>query len=179
MRAGFLILSFVLFGFNVAGQEKFNFTFETASTLPKFHTYGTEYEIHENPEGSDLNPSLLVGRVNKKPGKSISWSGVVMQLPTEVNLNNGGYLKMKVFSADRKGKVQVKFETEPQTINAYSSTRLGKLNEWQELVFRFKPRNYSFTKLSIAFDLGRVDENIFYFDDITWVEGKRYDNQSQ
>ena len=154
-------------------REKFIFDFETSATLPKFKTFQTDYEISQNPAESDVNSSLLVGRVFKIPDGSIGWSGIVTYTPRKMNLGSGGVLKMKVFATTKKGKVQVKLETEPLAQYEYGVAEITKLNEWEELVFKFKKRSpeINFTKLVIIFSVGTVEKDIYYFDDVQWVEG--------
>jgi len=153
------------------------YDFETTSTLPKFKPFGTTYEVFENPDRNEVNPSLLVGRVVKIPGRSIGWSGVLIIPPDMMNLSKGAHLKMKVYATTKGGTVQVKLETEPKSIHAYSTLKIEKLNEWHDLVFHFNKRpQENYTKLVLIFDYGGVEDHIFYFDDLVWIEGDM-DNQ--
>lgn len=173
IRTVFFISFGVLLMLCGKSQSRFAFDFETASTLPKFNAFGTKYELHENPKESDVNASLLVGRIHKEVGKAYRWSGVSVKAPWYVNLKHGGELKMKVFATTKRGKVQVKFSDENNQIRAYSSAYISGLNQWEELTFRFK-RNVDirFSDLVLTFDEGSVEPHIYFFDDITWIAGR-------
>lgn len=89
-----------------------------------------------------------------------------------MDISNGAFLKMKVFATTKGGTIQVKIETEPKSIHSYSTLKIDKLNQWQELTFPFtKGQVDVFTKLVIIFDYGSVEDHVFYFDDLVWVEG--------
>ncbi len=160
-------------GIAQSSRAQFIYDFETNATLPEFFEFQTEYEIFENPDQSGINTSLLVGRISKIKGNSIGWSGIAMINQPKVNLYNGGYLKMKVFATTKMGTVQVKLETDPRSQQAYGLAEVTKLNEWEELEFHYKAGGtIDYARIVIIFDLGSVEDHTYFFDDITWVNGK-------
>ncbi len=150
---------------------KFVYDFETKATLPDFFEFQTKFEVFENPDQTGINSSLLVGRVSKVKENAIAWSGIAMTNQPDVNLRDGGYLKMKVYATTKMGTVQVKLETDPRGQQTYGLAEITKLNEWQELIFRYKSGGtIDYARIVIIFDLGSVEEHTYYFDDITWVD---------
>jgi len=166
-----LLITGTLFGQD--SRSKFIFDFETTATLPKFKTFQTYYEILENPRITSVNSSLLVGKVSKIPDGSIGWSGIVTETPSGMSLKEGGSLKMKVFATTKMGSVQVKIETDPLIHYEYSVSEISKLNEWEELTFKFKRKSngVKYSKIVVIFSLGSVEGDVYYFDDVEWIEG--------
>lgn len=155
-------------------KTKFIYDFETKATLPEFYKFQTKFEIFENPDQTGLNTSLLVGRVSKIKDTSLSWAGIVMTNQPNVNISDGGYLKMKVFATTKMGTVQVKLETADKLRQVRSSVEITKQNEWQELIFHYKKGGRTnYPRIVLIFDIGSLEEHIYYFDDITWMNGSK------
>lgn len=137
------------------------------SVSPLFETFAnTTFEIVVNPAPDEVNPS---GNVGKSLKSEVAWAGIYTDLGYNLDMTKHRKFTLNVLGP-KAGEVLLKIEdidvgtSQPQEIFA-SYTSAGS---WQALEFIFPDAvSEVFDRVTLFFDFGSEDENIYYFDDLT------------
>ncbi len=143
----------------------------------EFETFSsTTFEVSENPETDAVNNSENVGKTFKS---EVAWSGIYTDLGYNLDLKKQKKFTMKVLGP-KEGTVLFKLEDidEGNVQPIEVSDEYTNPGSWQELEFIFPDApSEAFDRVTLFFDFGSEQENIFYFDDIyllPWNNVSRY-----
>ena len=131
--------------------------------------------ISDNPDASGVNTSNRVWFI-QKPAGSQDWAGASMPLALPIDMNQGPYFYMKVWSPTAGTPILLSFEnsTDPATIYTEAEVNTTKNGSWEILSFNMTEHiNYDPNEV---YNLVSINPNngftgvgaTYYFDDIQY-----------
>lgn len=137
------------------------------TTSPVFETFAnTTFEKVENPAPDEVNSSSNVGKSLKS---EVAWAGIYTDLGYNLDMTKHKKFTLKVLGP-KAGEVLLKLEDiDVGTVQSQEvSASYTNVNSWQQLEFIFPDAvNGAFDRVTLFFDFGSEDENIYYFDDLS------------
>lgn len=137
------------------------------STSPVFEVFSnTTFERVENPAPDEVNPSAHVGESLKS---EVAWAGIYTDLGYNLEMTEHKKFALKVLGP-KAGTVLLKLEDiDVGTIQFQEiSASYTNADSWQQLEFIFHDAvNEAYDRVTLFFDFGSGEENIYYFDDLT------------
>jgi hypothetical protein len=118
-----------------------------------------------------VNTTANVVKFTKTDGAQ-NWAGAFFNVPSALDFDTYGNIKLKVWSPKVGAVVKVKLETVDKIEANYRSVdvKTTVASGWEELVFDFSGVNHDseYVRLVFFFDFeNKGDDAVYYFDEIT------------
>lgn len=137
-------------------------------TPPAFTSFGNiaAIEILANPDPTGANTTATVAKMTKSSG-SETWAGAFFDLPSPLDFDNYGKIRVKIWSPKSGIVVKVKIENQGAGITHEVDMTSSVADAWEELEYDFSGAPAAeYIRIVIFFDFGNPGDNtVYYFDE--------------